>query len=347
MASNDIQNNEDDYSIFYLETEKNEQIIYKKTETYKNPFVDHIFKKIFEKKKYLIDLLNAVLKLKDNDQICKIEYLTEQIFEDDERIRKIVKKSKGRTRSKTTKEENQNYEIVEEETKKKKPVVDVRCCDFNGNEYLIEMQVYRENYFLRRVMLNNSKVYSSFFESGKEYDNNKNVYSINILDHILFYPEKGLKYKKNYYHFDMREEEDRNLKMEGEEYFFIELPRFNIKNYNNEEDKRLRLWQRFFTSYNHTTKSFDLTEEELNDELISNVVEDCRLRLIKEAALHYNKFEAQWEIIEKQKKIIEEQKIENEKQKKENEEKSKKIEEQNKLISQLLQQLEEKNKNNN
>jgi len=320
----------------------------------KIPIIDPIFKKIFEKKKYLIDLLNAVLKLKDNDQICKIEYLTEQIFKDDVRIRKIVKKSKGRTRSKTTKEENQYYNIDEEETHKKRPVVDVRCCDFNGNEYLIEMQVYRENYFLRRVMLNNSKVYSSFFESGKEYDNTKNVYSINILDHILFYPEKGLKYKKNYYHFDMREEEDPNLKMEGVEYIFIELPRFDIKNYDNEEDKRLRLWQRFFTSYNDTTKSIDLTEEELDDELISNVVEDCRLSLNNEAAIHYKNFEEQWEIIEEQKKIIEEQKkiieeqkkiieeqkIEYEKQKKKNEEQSKKIEEQNKIISQLLQQLE-------
>ena len=83
---------------------------------YLDPKADLTFKKIFgEHKDLLISLLNALLPLADDEQIESVEYLSP--------------------------------ELVPETYVGKNSIVDVRCRDVKGRQFIVEMQMLRTEAF--------------------------------------------------------------------------------------------------------------------------------------------------------------------------------------------------------
>ena len=97
---------------------------------YLDPKADLTFKKIFAgHPDLLISLLNALLPLKRNQQIKSIEYLP--------------------------------TELVPVDPLHKDTIVDVRCRDVEGRQFVVEMQMAWTDAFKQRVLFNASKAYVS------------------------------------------------------------------------------------------------------------------------------------------------------------------------------------------
>ena len=95
---------------------------------YLDPKADLTFKKIFgEHKDLLISLLNALLPLADDEQIESVEYLSP--------------------------------ELVPETYVGKNSIVDVRCRDVKGRQFIVEMQMLWTEAFKQRVLFNASKAF--------------------------------------------------------------------------------------------------------------------------------------------------------------------------------------------
>ena len=105
---------------------------------------------------------------------------------------------------------------------KKQRIVDVRCRDQEGREYIVEMQVAKQPGFEKRAQYYAAKAYSRQLLSGEEYDQLKEVIFIAITDYVVF-PEKAA-IKSDHLILD-KQTQAHDLK---DLYFtFIELPKFN------------------------------------------------------------------------------------------------------------------------
>lgn len=117
---------------------------------YLDPKADLTFKKIFAgHPDLLISLLNALLPLKRNQQIKSIEYLP--------------------------------TELVPVDPLHKDTIVDVRCRDVEGRQFVVEMQMASTDAFKQRVLFNASKAYVSQAEMGCKYEDLQPVYSLKIV----------------------------------------------------------------------------------------------------------------------------------------------------------------------
>ena len=120
---------------------------------YLDPKADLTFKKIFAgHPDLLISLLNALLPLKRNQQIKSIEYLP--------------------------------TELVPVDPLHKDTIVDVRCRDVEGRQFVVEMQMAWTDAFKQRVLFNASKAYVSQAEMGCKYEDLQPVYSLKIVSAV-------------------------------------------------------------------------------------------------------------------------------------------------------------------
>ena len=119
---------------------------------YLDPKADLTFKKVFgEHPDLVISLLNALLPFDEpEEEIAEIEYLTP--------------------------------ELVPETPLKKNSIVDVRCKDKMGRQFLVEMQMLWSPAFMQRVLFNASKAYVRQL-GGREskYELLQPVYSLNLV----------------------------------------------------------------------------------------------------------------------------------------------------------------------
>ena len=191
---------------------------------YLNPKADLTFKKVFgEHPDLVISLLNALLPLEENEEVTEIEYLP--------------------------------AELVPENPLRKNSIVDVRCKDKKGRQYIVEMQMVWSPEFQQRVMFNASKAYVRQVNAGEEYELLQPVYSLNLVNDV-FEPElTGF-----YHYYRMVHVEHSEKVIDGLHLIFVELPKFNPKNYA--EKKMQVLWLRYLTEINDKTKeiSADLLE---------------------------------------------------------------------------------------
>ena len=105
---------------------------------YLNPKADLTFKLLFgEHPDLTMSLLNALLPLPENGLITSVEYATP--------------------------------EMVPENPAKKNSVVDVRCKDQQGRQFIVEMQLYWSDEFRQRVILNASKAVVKQLKKGEDY----------------------------------------------------------------------------------------------------------------------------------------------------------------------------------
>lgn len=184
---------------------------------YLNPKADLTFKKVFgEHPDLVMSLLNALLPFeKPEEEIQEIEYL--------------------------------QPELVPETPLKKNTIVDVRCKDKTGRQFLVEMQMLWSSAFMQRVLFNASKAYVRQLGGSEKYELLQPVYSLNLVNDI-FEPEM-----EEYYHdYRIVRMEHTDKVIEGLRFVFVELPKFKPHSYN--EKKMQVLWLRYLTEIDEKTR---------------------------------------------------------------------------------------------
>ena len=135
----------------------------------------------------------------------------------------------------------------------KNSIVDVRCTDNHGRHFIVEMQVGRQSGYLKRALMNTTKVYSRQLMKDEQFHSSQPVYSLNLLDH-LFKPEHAVWY----HHYAMTNRNDMDEFIDDLQIIMIELPKWRkIGKFdlNNPKDR----WLMYFTN----PHAFDrLTQEE-------------------------------------------------------------------------------------
>ena len=194
---------------------------------YLDPKNDLTFKRVFGEHKHLcMSLINSMIPLKK--PIVSIEYQTGELVPV---LTGILKNT----------------------------VVDVRCTDADGRQFLVEMQLNWDSSFKSRVLFNASKAYVMNVEKGQKITLLKPVYALNFVNDTF---EKSKKKQDVYFHhYKIVNIEDTQKQIKGLEFLFVELPKF--KPQNRAEKMLHELWLRFMTEINDET-------EKVPDELLKH-----------------------------------------------------------------------------
>ena len=187
--------------------------------TYLNPKFDLTFKRVFgEHKNLCISLINSLLMFKDEQRVVEIEY--------------------------------QTNELIPELPILKNSIVDVRCKDKAGRQFIVEMQMHWTPDFNNRVLLNASKAYVVQLDKSIDVKLLQPVYAINLVNkNFETSPEMANEY---YHHYKIVNIKHTDKQIKGLEFVFIELPKFRP---SNQADKRLHeLWLRFLTEIDEHTQ---------------------------------------------------------------------------------------------
>ena len=222
---------------------------------YLNPKADLTFKKVFGKHPDLvISFLNALLPFETpQEEIREVTYM--------------------------------NPELMPRSPLGKDSIVDVRCRNGMGRQFIVEMQMMWTSAYRQRVLFNASKAYVKQLEAGGDYDLLQPVYSLNIVNDTFSTGD-------SYYHdYRIVEVEGTGEVIEGLRFVFVELPKFTPKNFG---DKRmLVLWLRYLTEINE--KTLDVPKELMgNPEIRKAVAELEESAFTEEQLLGYDKF---WDIV--------------------------------------------------
>ena len=223
---------------------------------YLDPKADLTFKKVFgEHPDLVISLLNALLPFKTKEEeIQSVEYLTP--------------------------------EMVPENPLRKFSIVDVRCKDQRGRQFIVEMQMVWSPEFMQRVMFNSAKAYVRQLDRNEDYHLLEPVYSLNLVNDVF------LSDVEEYYHYyRMVHEKHTDKVIDGLHLVFVELPKFTPHTMN--EKKMQVLWLRYLTE-------IDGYMETVPQELLDNPEINKAMEVVEESAfspeqlLGYDKF---WDII--------------------------------------------------
>ena len=207
---------------------------------YLDPKADLTFKKVFgEHKDLLISLLNALLPLDEGQTVESVEYLP--------------------------------AELVPELPWGKNSIVDVRCTDSRGRQFIVEMQMIWTPAFQQRVLFNASKAFVRQLGRRRTYELLQPVYSLNLVNDTFFndYPEEFI------HNYNIVHELHSDKIIEGLHFTFVELPKF--KPANIAERKMAVLWLRFLTEINEETK-------QVPAELLENPETSKALEEVEESA---------------------------------------------------------------
>lgn len=192
---------------------------------YLDPKADLTFKKVFgEHEDLVISLLNALLPLRADEEVIEVEYLP--------------------------------AELVPDNPLRKNSIVDVRCVDAVGRQFIVEMQMLWSPEFLQRVLFNSAKAYVRQLDKGFDYSLLKPVYSLNLVNDI-FEPQLP----EYYHYFKLVHEEHTEKVIDGLHLVFVELPKFTP--HSMSEKKMQVLWLRYLTEIKDGT-------EKIPQELLDN-----------------------------------------------------------------------------
>lgn len=183
---------------------------------YLAPTADLTFKKVFgEHPDLMMSLLNAMLPLPEGEEVTEIEYLP--------------------------------TEMVPDTPIKKNSIVDVRCREKNGRQFIVEMQLEWTTNFMQRVLFNASKAYVRQLDKNEHYEVLQPVYALSFVN-AVFEPEMDT----FYHHYALVHSEDTGKIIEGLQLVFIELPKFKPTTFTG---KKMRvLWLRYLTEIDENTR---------------------------------------------------------------------------------------------
>jgi predicted transposase/invertase (TIGR01784 family) len=161
----------------------------------------------------------------------------------------------------------------------KHSVVDVRCTDSYGRQFIVEMQMFWSEGFKSRVLFNASKAYVRQLGKAEEYKLLHPVYAISFINDIF---EKSPEMKDEYYHHHkIVNVQHTEKRIDGLELIFIELPKF--KPHTRATRKLHDLWLRFLTEINESTR--EAPPELLADENIREAVRYSEIAAYSESQL--------------------------------------------------------------
>ena len=157
-------------------------------------------------------------------------------------------------------------ELVPELPVLKHSIVDVRCVDMKGRQFIVEMQMIWTESFKSRMVFNASKAYVKQLGDAKKYKALQPVYALSLVNEI--FNRTSLEF---YHHYQIVNIEDTGQQIEGLEFVFVELPKFKARNLT--EKKLQVLWLRFLTEIdeNTTEAPTDLLESSEITEALENV----------------------------------------------------------------------------
>ena len=229
---------------------------------YLDPKADLTFKKVFGEHPELVkSLLNALLPFKsEEEEITSVTYLTP--------------------------------EMVPQTPTRKYSIVDVRCEDAQGRQFIVEMQMVWSVEFKQRVLFNASKAYVKQLNRGEDYSLLKPVYSLNLVNEV-FEPELD-----DYYHYyHLVHEEHTEKVIDGLHLVFVELPKFTPHTFT--EKKMQFLWLRYLTEIDENTKEIP-AELLANPEIAKAVSEIEESAYSEEELLGYDDF---WDAVSVEKTL--------------------------------------------
>jgi len=228
---------------------------------YLDPKNDLTFKKVFGQHPHLLQsFLNAILPLPDNTYIESLEYLPS--------------------------------DMVPETPLMKYSIVDVRCKDNQGRQFIVEMQMQWTTSFLQRVLFNASKAYVKQLDKAKDYTKLQPVYAINLVNENFKHDKEDY-----YHHYQIVNIADTEEQIEGLEFVFIELPKFKAKNLG--ERKLQVLWLRFLTEIDENIT--EAPAELLASKEINEALENLQTSAFTKAELEtYDKY---WDSVRTEKTI--------------------------------------------
>lgn len=207
---------------------------------YLDPKADLTFKKIFgEHKDLLMSLLNALLPLEKDRQVESLEYLP--------------------------------AELVPDLPLGKHSIVDVRCKDKKGRQFIVEMQMIWTPAFQQRVLFNASKAFVRQLKRNRKYELLQPVYSLNLVNESFMndYPDEFI------HNYNIVHELHSDKIIDGLHLTFVELPKF--KPHSIAERKMAVLWLRFLTEINEDTTI-------VPEELLDNPETSKALKEVEESA---------------------------------------------------------------
>ncbi|WP_308242603.1 Rpn family recombination-promoting nuclease/putative transposase [uncultured Prevotella sp.] len=207
---------------------------------YLDPKADLTFKKIFgEHKDLLMSLLNALLPLEKDRQVESLEYLP--------------------------------AELVPDLPLGKNSIVDVRCKDKKGRQFIVEMQMIWTPAFQQRVFFNASKAFVRQLKRNRKYELLQPVYSLNLVNESFMndYPDEFI------HNYNIVHELHSDKIIDGLHLTFVELPKF--KPHSIAERKMAVLWLRFLTEINEDTTI-------VPEELLDNPETSKALKEVEESA---------------------------------------------------------------
>jgi len=218
---------------------------------YLDPKNDLTFKKIFGQHPHLLkSFLNAMLPLPQGSYIESLEYLP--------------------------------ADMVPETPLMKYSIVDVRCRDNTGRQFIVEMQMTWTTGFMQRVLFNASKAYVKQLDRAYAYNTLQPVYALNLVNEV-FETEKP----EFYHHYQIVNIADTEKQLEGLEFVFVELPKFKPEIFS--EKKLQVLWLRFLTEIDE--KSTDIPEDLLASSEIKEALENLRSSAFSQAEMEsYDKY---------------------------------------------------------
>ncbi len=166
---------------------------------YADPKTDFIFKRIFGSephKHLLIELLNTLLELEGSRRIEDLAYLSAE----------------------------QMVTLPE----MKLSIVDVKCVDEQGTEYVVEMQLFNVQGFEERVVYNASKAFVMQLRSSEDYPHLADVVGVTICDFELWTEsgEPGAPSVPMLSRWRMQEQHTGANGLGQVQYVFLELPKY-------------------------------------------------------------------------------------------------------------------------
>ena len=219
---------------------------------YLDPRADLTFKKIFGEHKHLvISLLNAMLPLKEDEQVESIEYWPAE-------------------------------KVPDRMQAEKDSIVDVCCKDNKKREFIVEMQMTWTDSFKKRVLLNASKAYVAQSKRGDDYELLQPVYALNFVN------ENFIDDVDDYYHyFHLVHDKYTDQVIDGLHLIFVELKKFKPQTFS--EKKMQILWLRFLTEINDETR--EVPAELLENAEVSEALEIVERAAFDDAEMRaYDKF---------------------------------------------------------
>jgi predicted transposase/invertase (TIGR01784 family) len=222
---------------------------------YLDPKNDIPFKRIFgEHPELLKSFLNALMPFEKNQRIESLEYLP--------------------------------AEQVPDNPVKKDSIVDVRCKDNRGRQFIVEMQMYWNNAFSNRMVFNASKAYVRQLNAKQDYSLLQPVYGLGIINDVFDKQTSAF-----YHHYKTINCNNSDEVIKGLEFVMIELPKFTPSTMT--EKKMAVLWLRFLNEVEEGVHT--LSDDLLKNKYIRQAVALCEEGAFSPAELaaydHY------WDVI--------------------------------------------------